>query len=345
MPLGIDDALVVASGIAGGALILYSALRGRRRVVGVEDILGRPLTGLRKGPVEWGRAFKTLLPGGLAPEGLEGEWLCVKTGCGATGCTYACRRRDGGEAAFKVALPLAGLLERGELPTAEEALYEAAMRRFLREVEALSRVNHPHVLRLLGYSTRIPLVAYELAEQGSLAWQVLSGWMPGPREAALLGAQLAHALSAVHSAGMLHGDVKPSNVLFVDGVAKLGDFGSVRGLLFTATQASTGAPQGTPGWRAPEQVFSDLRARAVRERLLDRIDVYQLGATLLYAVTGETLDGEDAVVEEARRRALSRVSDPRLRRALETLLEPKPWRRPGSGEAFRILARLYATLR
>jgi len=346
MPVAVDDVIVLAGGLLGGAVIIYTALSGARRRGGAEEVLGRPLQGLARGPIDWGRAFKTVLPGGLAPEGFEGEWRCVKTGCGSSGCTYACRRPSGGgEAAFKVAIPLAGLVERGEMPTVEGVLYEAAMKRFLREVEALSRVRHPHVLTLLGYSRKIPLVAYELAEQGSLAWQVYSGWRPTAREAAMLGAQLAHALAAVHSAGMVHGDVKPSNVLFTGGVAKLGDFGSVRGLLFTATQATAGQhPQGTPGWRAPEQVFSDIRARAVKEKVLDRIDVYQLGATLLYALTGETLDGEDAIVDEKRRKALEAVEDRLLRRILARLLEPRPWRRPTAMEAHRLLLDAYYRL-
>jgi serine/threonine protein kinase len=153
--------------------------------------------------------------------------------------------------------------------------------------------------------------------------------------------QLADALRFIHSRGLVHGDVKAGNVFIGGGVAKLGDFSSLVRLI---TLSSRSPMSYTPGWRAPEQVYSDLRREARRLGLENRIDVYQLGNLLLYLSAGTLLDGEDAVDEEAVRDAVEAVEHEGLRRVIAGLMAPRPHDRPSSEEAVRMLWGLYSEL-
>jgi len=305
----------------------------------VEALLGRPLQGFKAGAVECRGDFRVQLGPAVAPRGYEGEWRCCRLGCGGWGCAYRCVRPEGGEpVVFKVPLGLEGMIEEGVVPTVPQRLVE----RVAWEAETVSRLRHPHLLRLLAYSRSAPLLVYEYADQGSLERQLALGWRPRVRDTLLLGVQLGDALRYIHSRGLVHGDVKPGNVFVRGGVVKLGDFS---GLVRLVSMTSRHPLSYTPGWRAPEQVYLDLRRRAVERGLENRIDVYQLGNLLLYLLTGESMDGEEAANPERLKEALARVpGDDRLKRLLGEMLAPEPWRRPSMDEVVRRLLEAYNSL-
>ena len=119
--------------------------------------------------------------------------------------------------------------------------------------EQAHRVAHPHVLSPCGWAAEddVALIAMELVTGGSLRDLLArSGPLPVPL-AALLLAQLLDALTAVHATGMVHGDVKPANLLLREGVRPhllLADFG-------VATRAGEPAPvAGTPSYLPPERL-------------------------------------------------------------------------------------------
>ncbi|MGW0237590.1 protein kinase domain-containing protein, partial [Streptomyces sp. NPDC002996] len=114
-----------------------------------------------------------------------------------------------------------------------------------------------------------PALADAVAEHGPLP----------DRSARVLGRGLAQALTAVHGVGLVHRDVKPSNVLLTLEGPRLIDFGIVRATDGTASLTSTGASVGSPGYMAPEQILG--------RRVTGAADVFSLGATLAYAATGE----------------------------------------------------------
>jgi eukaryotic-like serine/threonine-protein kinase len=145
-----------------------------------------------------------------------------------------------------------------------------------READALARLSHPSILRLIDVVTdggRIALVV-PFAVGGSLADRlaITDGGL-APVEVADLGARIARALAAAHNAGLVHRDVKPGNVLFdAEGQPLLGDFGTAH---LTADQAPVA---GTAEYTDPE-VLAGAPASV-------RSDLYGLGVTLYEALTG-----------------------------------------------------------
>lgn len=206
--------------------------------------------------------------------------------------------------------------------------------RLRREAKLLARLNHPHVVTLFDVvpeGTEWWLVM-EYFESGSLADQ---GTLP-PERAARLGVQIARALEAVHGAGLVHGDIKPGNVLMTkDGQAKLADFGASRTVHAEETLTETdGLVAVTPAYVPPEV--------ANGADPLPASDVFSLGATLFAAVEGRSPYGsaENARVL-LRRAAEGQVAESRhggaLAPVLAGLMRTEPAKRPTAAEARRLL--------
>jgi serine/threonine protein kinase len=159
---------------------------------------------------------------------------------------------------------------------------EDRTRRFAREIEVLGRIDHPAVLRILdsGTSEAGLFLVTELLEGEDLKTAIRRRGPFSPDEAAALGATVAEALAAAHARGIVHRDVKPSNIMILtDGSVRLLDFGLARGVgIDIATLTRTGVVVGTPGYMAPEQ----FDALGVDERA----DIYALGVVLFETLTG-----------------------------------------------------------
>ncbi|MDX2038306.1 MAG: serine/threonine-protein kinase [Isosphaeraceae bacterium] len=152
-----------------------------------------------------------------------------------------------------------------------------------------------------------------------------------PRERALLVARAAAGVAEAHRAGLLHGDVKPRNILLGDdGVPRVIDFGMASGLI----TGPDGKIRGTPNYMAPEQ--------ARGEHLTERSDVFSLGAVLYHLLTRRMpYEGSLAsAVEQARacrfdRSALGRNGVPRsLARVCLAAMERDPAARIASASEF-----------
>ena len=342
---------VLAAGSSVSLLLTFLGLRRRGRLRGgspaasraggadavdqVVALLGRRLEGVSplEPPARGWRRVSLREP--VAPEGFGGQWRVALLGCGGWGCAFL-GEREGLRVVFKVPRGFESLVTGEGVPGTVDPRF---LGKIAGRAAVLERLRHPHLLRLLGYSRAAPLLVYEYADGGTLWSQLAGGWEPGAADVALLGAQLGDALRYIHSRGLVHGDVKPTNVFVVDGLAKLGDFSGLTSLLASTSMVPSHA---TPGWRAPEQVYSDLKRAAIERGVENRVDVYQLGNLLLYLLTGEALDGSEALNPEDRAKLLSGVGDDRLRGLLEAMLQPEPWRRPSAEEAAKSLAAAYA---
>ena len=155
-----------------------------------------------------------------------------------------------------------------------------ALERAGREARLAARLNHPHVVAvfdLLGEGDDQWLVM-EYVAGSTLSQLVRSAGPLSPDQAASLLSQAAEGLAAAHEAGIVHRDVKPSNILVTpDGQVKLTDFGIARGGT-DLTLTRTGLVTGSPAYLAPE-VASGQPATAAS-------DVWSLGATLFHALAG-----------------------------------------------------------
>ncbi|HEY0499666.1 MAG TPA: serine/threonine-protein kinase [Kutzneria sp.] len=152
--------------------------------------------------------------------------------------------------------------------------------RVLREARSAGRLSDPTVVTVFDVvsdSGRLFLVM-ELVEGPTLTqWVAANGPMP-PAAAAALGRQVLAALENAHSAGIVHRDVKPSNIMVLpSGRAKLADFGIAR-IDDDPRLTNTGAVIGSPGYLAPERIQHAVATPAT--------DLWALGATLFFAVEG-----------------------------------------------------------
>jgi serine/threonine protein kinase len=207
--------------------------------------------------------------------------------------------------------------------------------RTFREARASARLNHPGVVTVhdvLSEHDR-PWIVMELVRARSLQDVIDEDGPVGPRVAADIGRQVLAALSHAHKAGILHRDVKPSNVLITEeGRAVLTDFGiaQVEG---DAALTQTGLVMGSPAYIPPERVQG--------ERAVPASDLWALGATLYAAVEGKApYERSDAMAALAA--ALTEeVPPPRnagsLRRVLHGLLARSPAQRMTAETAMPLL--------
>ena len=152
-------------------------------------------------------------------------------------------------------------------------------RRLAQEVRALSRLEHPGLVRLLdtGAADGHAYLVMELVTGPTLG-ESLRRRAYGPAQTADIGVELARALAYVHGQGIVHRDVKPSNILVhADGKAKLGDFGIAR-LADSSTLTLAGTTLGTAAYMAPEQLED--------HQVGPGADVWSLGIVLLECLTG-----------------------------------------------------------
>jgi hypothetical protein len=207
-----------------------------------------------------------------------GAWrLSTLLGSGGMGDVWLAERADGayaGEAAIKV-------LKRG-MDTA------AVLARFAQEQQALARLSHPHIARLLDAGSTDDGLPYFVMERvhGLPIDRACEGLTLEARLALFL--QLADAVAHAHRHLLVHRDLKPANVLVDDeGQVKLLDFGIAKALQDDAAEAThTGQRAFTPQYASPEQVRGEPVSTAT--------DLYSLGVLLYLMLTGQRPYGRGA---------------------------------------------------
>jgi eukaryotic-like serine/threonine-protein kinase len=161
--------------------------------------------------------------------------------------------------------------------------------RFLREYELIARLDHPNVVRIhdFGVADDHAYIAMEYCGGGSLKRRIGAGM--DRYEAYRLMRDIAGALGVLHAAGILHRDLKPTNVLFRDdGSLALIDFGLAKQVALQAEVTGAGAIFGTPYYMSPEQGHG--------EAVDVRGDIYSLGVIFYEMLTGlKPFDGETAM--------------------------------------------------
>lgn len=159
---------------------------------------------------------------------------------------------------------------------------------FKREAQAAARLNSTHIVGVyaFGESDGQPYLVMELVQPDALDKMMKDGPLPA-NTVLSIGREIAQGLKVAAESGMVHGDVKPENILINESrEAKLADFGIVA--LVGAQAAANNEVWGTPYYIAPE---------TLRKQKVDlRADIYSLGATLYHAIAGEPpFEGATAV--------------------------------------------------
>jgi serine/threonine-protein kinase len=157
----------------------------------------------------------------------------------------------------------------------------SGVQQFLREARAAARIDHPHVVQIYEINQHHDwwYIAMEFVEGDTLQHLVKAAGMLPPEKACPLLADAAGALAVAHELGIIHRDIKPSNLLITrDGRCKLTDFGLVRLDDPNHPMDFTEKSVGTPHFMAPEVIRQESQGPA--------LDIYSLGATLYYALTG-----------------------------------------------------------
>lgn len=181
-----------------------------------------------------------------------------------------------------------------------------------REARIGAGLHHPNVISVFDVVTENDnrWLVMEYLPARSLAETCRSDGPVAPDRVAVIGAQIATALSAMHAKGMVHRDITPANILVADdGTAKLADLGIAAWDQLTMTGTARAA--GTPGYLAPEVLAGGSATPAS--------DLYALGVTLSAALEGSP-------------RTNSRLAD-----VLATLTDTDPARRPTAAKAAHLL--------
>jgi eukaryotic-like serine/threonine-protein kinase len=258
-------------------------------------------------------------PQGLTPGALFADRYQVEEliGRGGMGAVYRARDLSLGET---IALKVLGL--GADAPP-------IAVLRFRQEVKLARRVTHPNVARVydIGEHEGLFYLTMEFIEGSTLREILTREHRLSPGRAAAVGRVIASALHAAHIAGIVHRDIKPTNVI-IDRTGKvvLTDFGIARKI--TEESELTVGVIGTPQYMAPEQVEGG--------PVDARTDLYALGLCLYEMLTGERASGKLANIA----RGLVRAGTPtELVKLTLSCIEHEPEVRPGSAaEVERALA-------
>lgn len=221
----------------------------------VKDALGERLSALRRGELrEEGGAGR-----------LQGFHVLRPLGGGGMSKIYLARQEDNAELVVLKVLAM-------DSSNAEQQA------RFMLEYSLLSRIEHPHVVRIFnqGFSEHSAYITMEYFENGDLRSRMGAPFTPKAAIAVL--EQVASALAAVHGAGIIHRDLKPENLMVrANGDVALADFGIAKQIgSAQPTLTVAGEVVGSPSYMSPEQFAG--------AKLTHHTDLYSLGV-LLYELT------------------------------------------------------------
>lgn len=171
------------------------------------------------------------------------------------------------------------------------------------EARAAAALTHPNVCIVYAVDSSLgpPIIVMEYVDGRPLSRLIQEAPLP-PEQASRLGRQIARGMAAAHAQGVVHGDLKPANILITAaGIAKVVDFGMARRDAPTRSAdetevwnpAPSGGISGTPAYMAPEQAYGQVPTQAS--------DVFSLGLILYEIVAGRRARGEGNILEMLRR--------------------------------------------
>ena len=204
----------------------------------------------------------------MIPKSLGPYDIVRQVGAGGMGTVFeAIERESGDRVAVKV------------LATAY-ANDEAVLQRFVAEIDTLTKLSHPKVVKIFGYGQAdgFHFYAMELVDGLSLREKLKEVERYSWQDTCRMGIELCVALKHAHDRGIVHRDLKPANIILdSNGGLKLADFGIAR-VYGSDSMTMDGALIGTPDYLSPEQ--------AAGERITQQSDLYSLGCVFYALLTG-----------------------------------------------------------
>ena len=255
------------------------------------------------------------------PAAIGAYHILGRLGSGAMGTVYLAASREHRQVALKVLAP-------------SLAHDDDSRRRFFREMHALQRIDNPRVVGVLdsGVVDEIPYIAMRAIEGPDLASHIRTNRPLDAAGLSTLALGLAEALAAVHEQGLVHRDVKPSNIIWSDDGPCLVDFGLAH-LGDQTRVTSTGLVIGSPSYVSPERLRGTTATPAS--------DVWNWAACLCFAAAGVNLyrsDDPTALWQRILNQDYDRSALDRLRILgagvyvlAEQCLETEPAQRPRDG--------------
>jgi serine/threonine-protein kinase len=215
----------------------------------------------------------------LLNEALAGRYFIEREiGRGGMSCVYLAHDiRHGRSVALKVLHP-----ELGAAIGAD---------RFLREIQVVARLQHPHIVPLYDSGEASGRLYYVMpyVKGESMRERLKRDGPINAAEAQRIIREVADALDYAHSEGIVHRDIKPDNIILDDRHAMVTDFGIARALSESgATLTQTGVVIGTPAYMSPEQITGD-------STIDGRSDIYSLGCVLFEMLSGKPPFASDSV--------------------------------------------------
>jgi serine/threonine-protein kinase len=177
--------------------------------------------------------------------------------------------RDGDRVALKVLRPEVGSV--------------VLVERFLREIDVVSKLNHPQIPTVLdsGVLEKLPFYVMTFIEGESLRTRLQRVRRFSVEEAVRITQEVAKPMAYAHSRGIIHRDIKPANVLLSPYGVFVLDFGVARAILASTAESltPTGVAVGTPAYMSPEQAIAD-------NTIDERSDIYSLACVTYEMIAG-----------------------------------------------------------
>jgi serine/threonine protein kinase len=168
---------------------------------------------------------------------------------------------------------------------------EERVKRFIREARSAAQLEHSNIIQIYNIAKHddFYFIIMQYVEGESLAVKIRREGKINLQEALKITSNIASALSIAHHKGIVHRDIKPENIMITrNGEIKLMDFGLVRVLDVASQLSQSGDILGTPYYLSPEQARGG--------KVDGRADIYALGVTLFYMLTGKRpFDGDSTV--------------------------------------------------
>lgn len=196
--------------------------------------------------------------------------------------------------------------------------------RLKREAQSSANLNHRNIVSVYAFGVErgFPYIAMELLDGRDLDKLLRDDGPLAPRDAVRMIIPAAEALSFAARGGIIHRDVKPSNIfLTTGGEIKVMDFGLAREMEMSSKLTASGVILGTPGFMSPEQIRGG-------HDLDSRCDIYSLGLTLY------------ALVDGAPPHSTTTPMNAMIKLATEPLPIPDQWRVIAGGKFVRVLGKM-----